>query len=178
MRVTQKCIIMMWLNKTHEITEGRCLAREGQRWPQMICTLLPKRNAWAPRIQLSHFDASRTMPRSQQTSRGSNRVTMIASIIVVNQRKMAIILRGSDCRFWPLATDIAPQPNVRCWGKAADIISRAQSSWLAEFGGRGMSFNICRGTLGSLAMFTATRNASSRDSRFIDICRCGSSSIR
>ncbi len=26
---------------------------------------------------------------------------------------------------------------------------------LAEFGGREMSFNICRGTLGSLAMFTA-----------------------
>jgi hypothetical protein len=47
----------------------------------------------------------------------------------------------------------------------------AQSSRLAEFGGRGMSFNICRGTLGSLAMFTAIRNASSRDSRFIDICR-------
>ena len=51
-----------------------------------------------------------------------------------------------------------------------------QSSRLAEFGGLGMSFNICRGTLGSLAMFTAMRNASSRDSRFIDICRCGSSS--
>jgi hypothetical protein len=28
-----------------------------------------------------------------------------------------------------------------------------------------MSFNICRGTLGSLAMFTAIRNASPRDSR-------------
>jgi hypothetical protein len=28
-----------------------------------------------------------------------------------------------------------------------------------------MSFNICRGTLGSLAMFTAIRNASSRVSR-------------
>jgi hypothetical protein len=27
-----------------------------------------------------------------------------------------------------------------------------------------------------LAKFTANRNASSRDSRFIDICRCGSSS--
>jgi hypothetical protein len=38
----------------------------------------------------------------------------------------------------------------------------AQSSRLAVFGGRGMSFNICRGTLGSLAMFTAIRNASSR----------------
>jgi hypothetical protein len=32
-----------------------------------------------------------------------------------------------------------------------------------------MSFNICRGTRGSLAMFTANRNASSRDSRFIDL---------
>ena len=31
-----------------------------------------------------------------------------------------------------------------------------------------MSFNICRGTLGSLAMFTANRNASSRVSRFVD----------
>jgi hypothetical protein len=29
-----------------------------------------------------------------------------------------------------------------------------------------MSFNICRGTLGSLAMFTAIRNASSRVSGF------------
>jgi hypothetical protein len=36
----------------------------------------------------------------------------------------------------------------------------AQSSRLAEFGGLGTSFNICRGTLGSLAMFTAIRNAS------------------
>jgi hypothetical protein len=34
-----------------------------------------------------------------------------------------------------------------------------------------MSFNICRGTLGSFAMFTAIKNASSRDNRFIDICR-------
>ena len=40
-----------------------------------------------------------------------------------------------------------------------------QSSRLAEFGGLGMSFNICRGTLGSLAMFTAMRNASSRVQR-------------
>jgi hypothetical protein len=29
----------------------------------------------------------------------------------------------------------------------------------AEFGGRGMSFNICSGTLGSLAMFAAFRRA-------------------
>jgi hypothetical protein len=28
--------------------------------------------------------------------------------------------------------------------------SRPQSSRLAEFGGRGMSFNICRGTLGDV----------------------------
>jgi hypothetical protein len=42
--------------------------------------------------------------------------------------------------------------------------ARVQSSQLAVFGGRGMSFNICRGTLGSLAMVTAIRNASSRDS--------------
>jgi hypothetical protein len=32
----------------------------------------------------------------------------------------------------------------------------AQSSRLAEFGGLGISFNICRGTLRSLAMFIAT----------------------
>jgi len=31
-----------------------------------------------------------------------------------------------------------------------------------------MSFNICRGTLGSFAMFTAIRNASSRVSSFAD----------
>jgi hypothetical protein len=29
-----------------------------------------------------------------------------------------------------------------------------------------MSFNVCRGTLGSLAMFTAIKNASSRVSSF------------
>jgi hypothetical protein len=40
---------------------------------------------------------------------------------------------------------------------------RAQSSRLAGFGGRGMSFNICRGALGSLAIFTAIRPR--RDSR-------------
>jgi hypothetical protein len=51
-------------------------------------------------------------------------------------------------------------------GKAADIHSRTQSSRLAEFGGLGISFKICRGTLGSLAMFTAIRNASSRVSSF------------
>jgi len=42
------------------------------------------------------------------------------------------------------------------------LLPGTQSSRLAVFGGRGMSFNICRGTLGSLAMFTAIRNASSR----------------
>jgi hypothetical protein len=52
----------------------------------------------------------------------------------------------------------------------------SQSSRLAVFGGRGMSFNIARGTLGSLAMFTAIRNASSRVSLFIDNRRCDSSS--
>jgi hypothetical protein len=43
---------------------------------------------------------------------------------------------------------------------------RAQSSRLAVLGGRKMSFNVCRGTLGSLAMFTAIKNASSRVSSF------------
>jgi hypothetical protein len=46
--------------------------------------------------------------------------------------------------------------------RGTDIDTRAQSSRLAVFGGLGMSFSICRGTLGSLAMFTAIRNASSR----------------
>jgi hypothetical protein len=36
-----------------------------------------------------------------------------------------------------------------------------QSSRLAEFGGRGMSFNICRRTLGSLAMSAPISRASS-----------------
>jgi hypothetical protein len=31
----------------------------------------------------------------------------------------------------------------------ADLGSRTQSSRLAEFGGRGMPFDICRGTLGT-----------------------------
>jgi hypothetical protein len=39
--------------------------------------------------------------------------------------------------------------------------SSPQLSRLAEFVGLGMSFNICRGTLGSLAMITAMKNASS-----------------
>jgi hypothetical protein len=34
-----------------------------------------------------------------------------------------------------------------------------QSSRLAEFGGLGMSFNICRGTLGSFAMLAVIRRA-------------------
>jgi len=58
-------------------------------------------------------------------------------------------------------------------GRAVSGLNRP--GW-PNLAGRGMSFNICRGTLGSLAMFTAIRNASSRDSRFIDICRYGSSS--
>ena len=36
-------------------------------------------------------------------------------------------------------------------------LGRPQSFRLAVFGGLGMSFNICRGTLGSLAMFTVDR---------------------
>jgi membrane-associated phospholipid phosphatase len=56
------------------------------------------------------------------------------------------------------------------------VVARVYFGMLALCGGRGMSFRICRGTLGSLAMFTAIRNASSRDSRFMDIWRCGSSS--
>ena len=35
-----------------------------------------------------------------------------------------------------------------------------------------MSFKIVRGTIGSFAILIATRNASSRDSCFIDLCRC------
>jgi hypothetical protein len=42
----------------------------------------------------------------------------------------------------------------------------AQSPRPAECGGLGMSFDICRGTLGSSAMLTAIRNASSRLSSF------------
>jgi hypothetical protein len=56
-----------------------------------------------------------------------------------------------------------------CFAAAApdEIIRlRTQSSRLAVFGGRGMSFNICRGTLGSLAMFTMIKNASSPVSSF------------
>jgi len=50
-------------------------------------------------------------------------------------------------------------------GRLSSVDPRPQSFRLAEFGGRGMSFDICRGTLGSLAMFTGIRNASSRVSR-------------
>jgi hypothetical protein len=59
-------------------------------------------------------------------------------------------------------------------GKAADIDTRAQSSRLAEFGGRGMSLKIYRGTFGSFAMFTAIRNASSHVSSFAPERRPGS----
>jgi hypothetical protein len=48
---------------------------------------------------------------------------------------------------------VTPTAKLRHYRKAANIDTRPQSSRLAEFGGRGMSFNICRGTLGSLAMF-------------------------
>jgi hypothetical protein len=40
---------------------------------------------------------------------------------------------------------------------AKDLTMRVQSSRLAEFGGLGMSFDIGRRTLGSLAMFTAIK---------------------
>ena len=46
-----------------------------------------------------------------------------------------------------------------CPNLLAALTLAAQSSRLAEFGGRGMSFNICRGTLGSLAMLAAIRRA-------------------
>ena len=56
--------------------------------------------------------------------------------------------------------------------RPADTAAAAQSSLLAELGGLGTSFNICRGTLGSLAMFTAMTNASSRVSADVMIeCR-------
>ena len=54
-----------------------------------------------------------------------------------------------------------PQYN---WG-GSSTNPRDRSSQLAEFGGRGMSFNICRGTLGSLAMFTAIRKPARRANR-------------
>ena len=41
----------------------------------------------------------------------------------------------------------------------------AQSSRLAEFGGRVMSFNVCRGTLGSLATFSISSLQTRRLSR-------------
>ena len=41
-------------------------------------------------------------------------------------------------------------------------------------GGLGMSFNVCRGALGSLAILTAIRNASSRVSFSVDGRRCAS----
>ena len=59
-------------------------------------------------------------------------------------------------------------------GSLSTIGPRAQSSRLAELGGRAMSFNSCRGTLGSFAMWTATRNASSRMSSFALSRRSGS----
>jgi hypothetical protein len=37
---------------------------------------------------------------------------------------------------------------------AIKLSAGLNQSRLAVFGGRGMSFNTCRGTLGSLAMFT------------------------
>jgi hypothetical protein len=62
----------------------------------------------------------------------------------------------------PVAGQTTKAPCVH--SMEVSIAQPAKSSRLAEFGGRGMSFNICRGTLGSLAMLTAKRNASSRDS--------------
>jgi hypothetical protein len=44
---------------------------------------------------------------------------------------------------------------------------------LAEFGGREISFNICRGTLGSLASFTAMRNAYHSAGMKMNIARQG-----
>jgi len=56
---------------------------------------------------------------------------------------------------------VAPTASVR-WHR----------SQLAESG----PIYALRNKLGSLAMLAAMRRASSRESRFVDICRCGSSS--
>ncbi len=53
----------------------------------------------------------------------------------------------------PIAEQTTKAPCVH--SKDVSIAQPAQSSRLAVFGGLGMSFKICRGTLGSLAMFTA-----------------------
>jgi hypothetical protein len=50
-------------------------------------------------------------------------------------------------------------------------------SLLAQCGGRGMSFNICRGAFGSLAKFIAIRRASSRVNRFVVDRHCNSSKL-
>jgi hypothetical protein len=55
-------------------------------------------------------------------------------------------------------TQPSPRRKERVWLTIRSLDTRFQSSRLTEFGGRGMSFNICRGTPGSLAMFTAIRN--------------------
>jgi hypothetical protein len=53
------------------------------------------------------------------------------------------------------------------FGGQSDIDAGGQSSRLAEFGGLGMSFNICRGTLGSLAMLAAAPRSSGVDNAAI-----------
>jgi hypothetical protein len=73
------------------------------------------------------------------------------------------------CIAVPSSRGIGPAPldgqhHHQCCGSGGVL---AQSSWLAEFGGLGMSFNICCGTLGSLAMLAAMRRASSRVSRLV-----------
>jgi hypothetical protein len=50
-------------------------------------------------------------------------------------------------------------------GPITERLAPAQSFRLAEFSGLGMSFNICRGTLVSLAMFTAIRKPTRRANR-------------
>jgi hypothetical protein len=46
-----------------------------------------------------------------------------ARLLFVGDEKLALF-RGAKCRFWPMATDIAPQPNVRFLGA-----NRISANW-------------------------------------------------
>ena len=72
----------------------------------------------------------------------------------------------SSRRIWNSTLGFAEEVSRRlAGGQRWDALFCSDMLNLAEFRGLGMSFNICRGTLGSLAVFTAIRNALSRVSR-------------
>ena len=75
--------------------------------------------------------------------------------------KRALLVRHSLTLSTRATTSPASEraPLLRCPGSVGHESLKFNHPGLQNLAARGMLFNVCRGTLGSLAMFTAIRNA-------------------